>query len=79
MLMLKLYQGGTIQGSINLPAQSLYPTIPQLFNLFSAAGVKTIVLYCGKLLCSLCFMVFPLLACEVRREGEGVVLCCVVQ
>lgn len=42
-------QGGTIKGSINLPAQSLYPTIPYLYNLFSAAGVKTIVWYCGKM------------------------------
>ncbi|ELR03745.1 hypothetical protein VC83_07252 [Pseudogymnoascus destructans] len=41
------YKGGTIRGSINLSAQSLYPNIPQLFNLFSAAGVKTIVWYCG--------------------------------
>ncbi|KFY35644.1 hypothetical protein V494_05731 [Pseudogymnoascus sp. VKM F-4513 (FW-928)] len=41
------YKGGMIRGSINLPAQSLYSNIPQLFNLFSAAGVKTIVWYCG--------------------------------
>lgn len=42
------YEGGTIRGSINLPAQSLYPTMPYLFNIFSAAGVKKIMWYCGK-------------------------------
>merc|ERR1712230_318937 len=34
------YEGGTIRGSINLPAQSLYPTIPSLYAIFAAAGVK---------------------------------------
>jgi len=40
-------QGGTIKGSINLPAQSLYPTIPSLYALFSAAGVRQVIWYCG--------------------------------
>lgn len=40
-------QGGTIAGSINLPAQSLFPTIPALYNLFKAAGASRIVWYCG--------------------------------
>lgn len=40
-------QGGTIRGSINLPAQSLYPSIPTLYTLFKAAGVKKVLWYCG--------------------------------
>ncbi|CAH0027530.1 unnamed protein product [Clonostachys rhizophaga] len=39
--------GGTIRGSINLPAQSLYPTIPTLYSLFKAAGVHKIIWYCS--------------------------------
>lgn|SRR5687767_10985860 len=41
-------QGGTIRGSINLPAQSLYPSIPKLYSIFHAASVDTIIWYCGK-------------------------------
>lgn len=39
-------QGGTIRGSINLPAQSLYPAIPTLYNLFKSAGVQKVIWYC---------------------------------
>ncbi|KAK9447678.1 Rhodanese-like domain-containing protein [Limtongia smithiae] len=41
------YEGGTICGAINLPAQSLYATIPTLYTLFSTAGVKNVVWFCG--------------------------------
>jgi hypothetical protein len=41
-------QGGTIAGSLNLPAQSLYPSIPTLYTLFKAAGVSKVIWYCGK-------------------------------
>ncbi|KAH6604035.1 hypothetical protein Trco_007481 [Trichoderma cornu-damae] len=41
------YEGGTIRGSINLPAQSLYPTIPTLYSLFKAAGLRNIIWYCS--------------------------------
>ncbi|KAF1996910.1 Rhodanese-like protein [Amniculicola lignicola CBS 123094] len=41
------HEGGTIQGSINLPAQSLFPTIPTLYTLFKAAGLKQVIWYCG--------------------------------
>lgn len=41
------YEGGTILGSINLPAQSLYPTIPTLYTIFKQAGVAKVVWYCG--------------------------------
>jgi hypothetical protein len=42
------YQGGTIHSSINLPAQSLYHTIPSLYGIFKAAGVGTVIWYCGR-------------------------------
>lgn len=45
---LRTSQGGTIRGSINLPAQSLYPTIPRLYKLFQNAGVKKAIWYCGE-------------------------------
>ncbi|KAH6709375.1 Rhodanese-like domain-containing protein [Leptodontidium sp. MPI-SDFR-AT-0119] len=41
------YVGGTIHSAINLPAQSLYPTIPTLYEIFAAAGVRMVVWYCG--------------------------------
>ncbi|POR38854.1 Uncharacterized protein TPAR_00934 [Tolypocladium paradoxum] len=41
------HEGGTIRGSINLPAQSLYPTIPTLYNMFKAAGLHKVVWYCS--------------------------------
>ncbi|KAG4437226.1 hypothetical protein IFR05_007280 [Cadophora sp. M221] len=41
------FEGGTIRGSINLPAQSLYPTIPSMYTLLSTAGVRTVIWYCG--------------------------------
>ncbi|KAJ8101966.1 Rhodanese-like domain-containing protein [Lipomyces tetrasporus] len=41
------HDGGTIRGSINLPAQSLYPTIPVLYSLLAAAKVPKVVWYCG--------------------------------
>ncbi|ETI25433.1 hypothetical protein G647_02206 [Cladophialophora carrionii CBS 160.54] len=41
------HEGGTIRGSINLPAQSLYPSLPTLLNLCQSAGVRTVIWYCG--------------------------------
>ncbi|KAJ4157464.1 hypothetical protein NW754_009107 [Fusarium falciforme] len=41
------HEGGTIRGSINLPAQSLYPIIPTLYSLFESAGVQKIIWYCS--------------------------------
>ncbi|KAI0150542.1 Rhodanese-like domain-containing protein [Xylariaceae sp. FL1272] len=32
------FEGGTIRGAVNLPAQTLYPSIPTLYALFKAAG-----------------------------------------
>ncbi|KAM0275756.1 hypothetical protein ACHAQH_007442 [Verticillium albo-atrum] len=41
------HEGGTIRTSLNLPAQSLYPSLPTLYDVFRAAGVKTVIWYCG--------------------------------
>ncbi|KAF9774791.1 hypothetical protein IL306_007175 [Fusarium sp. DS 682] len=41
------HEGGTIRGSINLPAQSLYPTIPKLYGVFKAASLRKIIWYCS--------------------------------
>lgn len=41
-------KGGTIRGSINLPAQSLYPTIPTFYEMIKAAGVRKVIWYCCK-------------------------------
>ncbi|KAF3169465.1 hypothetical protein TWF751_007061 [Orbilia oligospora] len=42
------YEGGSIHGSINIPAQSFYTTIPSWYSLFKAAGIKKAIWYCGK-------------------------------
>ncbi|KAM5373259.1 hypothetical protein ACJZ2D_007088 [Fusarium nematophilum] len=41
------HEGGTIRGSINLPAQSLYPAIPTLYSMFKAAGLRKVIWYCS--------------------------------
>ncbi|KAK0619526.1 hypothetical protein B0T14DRAFT_519440 [Immersiella caudata] len=41
------HEGGTIRGSVNLPAQSLYPTIPTLYFILKAAGVRKVIWYCS--------------------------------
>ncbi|OJD19918.1 hypothetical protein AJ78_00112 [Emergomyces pasteurianus Ep9510] len=41
------HEGGTISTSINLPAQSLYPSIATLYAIFKQAGVKKVIWYCG--------------------------------
>jgi arsenical-resistance protein 2 len=42
------YEGGTIKGSINLPAHSFYMNRGVLFDLCKRAGVKKVAFYCGK-------------------------------
>ncbi len=46
--MLIAMKGGTIQGSLNLPAQSLYPSIPTLYAVLSAAKIEVVIWYCGQ-------------------------------
>lgn len=41
------YQGGTIKGSINLPAQTLYNSLPTLLDLCKNAGIISVIWYCG--------------------------------
>ncbi|KAI1942665.1 hypothetical protein LOZ66_001071 [Ophidiomyces ophidiicola] len=41
------HEGGTILGSINLPAQSLHPSLATLYAIFKKANVKKVVFYCG--------------------------------
>ncbi|WVO17462.1 hypothetical protein L204_105154 [Cryptococcus depauperatus] len=41
------HEGGTIRGSINLPAQSLYPAIPTFYAMLRAAGVPKVIWYCS--------------------------------
>ncbi|KAL2210150.1 Rhodanese-like protein [Sarocladium strictum] len=41
------FEGGTIRGSVNFPAQSLYPTRPAIFQMVKAAGIKQVIFYCG--------------------------------
>ncbi|KAF2687101.1 arsenate reductase [Lentithecium fluviatile CBS 122367] len=39
--------GGTISTSLNIPAQTLYPSIPTLYSLFASAKVERVIWYCG--------------------------------
>ncbi|KAF1837500.1 Rhodanese-like protein [Decorospora gaudefroyi] len=41
------YEGGTIKGSINLPAQSFFMNRGVLYDLCKRAGVKRIAFYCA--------------------------------
>ncbi|KAI9671242.1 MAG: hypothetical protein M1829_004649 [Trizodia sp. TS-e1964] len=36
----------TIRGAINIPAQSIYATLPALFNLFCSTGTRRVVWFC---------------------------------
>lgn len=40
-------QGGTIRGSLNLPAQTLHLSLPTLYEIFTASQIKMIIFYCG--------------------------------
>ncbi|KAJ5611604.1 Rhodanese-like protein [Penicillium herquei] len=40
-------QGGTIRGSLNLPAQTIYSSLPTLYTVLSGGDVKQVVWYCG--------------------------------
>lgn len=42
------FEGGTVTSSINLPAQSLYPTRKQVYGLAKQAGTKKLIFYCGE-------------------------------
>lgn len=40
--------GGTVRGSMNLPAHSFYPTRKILYDLCKQAGIKRVIFYCGE-------------------------------
>ena len=40
-------QGGAIENSVNLPAQSFYTVREAVYDLMHASGVKTVISYCG--------------------------------
>lgn len=40
--------GGTIRGSMNLPAHSFYSTRKTLYDLCKQAGIRKIIFYCGE-------------------------------
>jgi rhodanese-related sulfurtransferase len=42
------YEGGTVKGSLNLPAHSFYMNRASLFDLCKRAGVRKVAFYCGK-------------------------------
>lgn len=42
------FEGGTIKGSLNLPAHSFYLNRAVLYNLCKRAGVKKVAFYCGE-------------------------------
>jgi len=41
------FEGGTITGSLNLPAQSFYMNRSVLYDLCKRAGIKQVAFYCG--------------------------------
>jgi arsenical-resistance protein 2 len=41
------YEGGTIKGSLNIPAQSFYMNRGILYDLCQRAGIKQVAFYCG--------------------------------
>lgn len=41
------HEGGTIRTSLNLPAQTLYYSLPTLYTLCRNAGVEEVIFYCG--------------------------------
>jgi arsenical-resistance protein 2 len=43
------WTGGTVESSINLPAQSFYPTRKIVYDLCKQAGIKRVIFYCGQL------------------------------
>lgn len=71
------YEGGTIKGSINLPAQSFYMNRGVLHDLCKRAGVKKVVFYCGKCILRFFFKsiglsVTLLLVSPLRWSGDRI-------
>ncbi|KAK5046906.1 hypothetical protein LTR84_007260 [Exophiala bonariae] len=41
------HEGGTITHSTNLPAQTLYYSIPSIYNLLQSGKIPLVIFYCG--------------------------------
>ena len=41
------YKGGRIRGALNLPAQSMYPALDDIYTLAEQAGKKNVYVHCG--------------------------------
>lgn len=40
------FLGGKIKGAFNIPAQSIYHSVPDLYDLFEKSGKKEIIIHC---------------------------------
>lgn len=69
------YEGGTIKGSLNLPAHSFYWNRAALYDLCTRAGIKDVAFYCGKYLAnrSMDLENQPYLFPHVGSRGAGLV------
>jgi arsenical-resistance protein 2 len=47
---LLILKGGFLRGSLNLPIESLYPSLSTVYNLCKSTSVDTVIWYCGELL-----------------------------
>ncbi|CAP59682.1 uncharacterized protein PODANS_1_670 [Podospora anserina S mat+] len=59
--------GGTIQGSLNIPAHSFYLMRVMLYDLCKQAGIKRIVFYCGEC----CPLFHCIRLSEANRRGQA--------
>lgn len=53
-----------------MPAQSLFLTIPALYNLVAGSGVEKVIWYCGEFVCFFAFFAACLLV-EGSSAGRG--------
>lgn len=60
------YEGGTIRGSINLPAHSFYLNRGVLYRLCKGAGIRRVAFYCGEFV-----LLMPVAAQHRCEAGVG--------
>jgi arsenical-resistance protein 2 len=46
-LCLLTLKGGFLRGSLNLPVESLYPSLSTIYNMCKNSSVDTVIWYCG--------------------------------
>jgi len=66
------YEGGTIVGSLNLPAHSFYMNRASLHALCKKAGVKRVAFYCGESMITAFFRMLTRLQDPRMVEGPDV-------